>query len=376
VHGPVRQPLRKTTEEHSVSSLADAPPRKYDYRKSARAAIADLGNDARFSVPLGVIGPFSQWLGWPDWLREGTSIPGCGKLPQRISMADDITITANFLERGHGPELIRKTLQTNRLITGPTASIIIRNAPTLEQALIHLTSLIEATNMNVSLQFASTVRRAEVNVVQKLPLGPMLDFVAAIRLILVMRTIEWFLLADLQPVGLTLSLPHDQSIEGLFREKGVEVEMGADHNRISFPSEWRETSNSDYDASLWYTALLRLKKADEIKGNRELAARLRGQVATSLASQGKVLRLKEIAVREGVTVRTLARRLSATGIKFQELVDQERRQFVDGLISDASLTLADVACMSGFSNSSSFGRAFQQWHGESPGAYRDALNRH
>ena len=38
--------------------------------------------------------------------------------------------------------------------------------------------------MNVSLQFASTVRRAEVNVVQKLPLGPMLDFVAAIRLLI------------------------------------------------------------------------------------------------------------------------------------------------------------------------------------------------
>ncbi|MGD9712530.1 MAG: helix-turn-helix transcriptional regulator, partial [Thermomicrobiales bacterium] len=114
-------------------------------------------------------------------------------------------------------------------------------------------------------------------------------------------------------------------------------------------------------------------KAEEDKGMRDFAARLRDLVATDLATHGKVLRLKELAAREGVVVRTLSRRLAETGVKFQEIVDQERKRFVDRLIADKSVSLTDVARMSGYSNMSSFGRAFQQWHGQSPGAFRAAL---
>lgn len=355
--------------------MVETPLRNCDYRANALAAIAELGSEGKFVVPLGVLGPFSQWLGWPDWLREGTSLTGCGALPQRISMADDITVTANFLERGHGPELVRKTLETNRLITGPTASIIIRNAPDLKQALVHLTSLIDATNMNISLRLETAGERAAVGVAQKLPLGAMLDFVAAIRLVLVMRTIEWFLLDDLGDVALHLTLPYHASVEDGLSRRSIDVRMGSSDNRICFPADWLDTPNPDYDASLWHIALLRLRKAEEVKGNRDLAERLRGMIASDLSAHGKVLRLKEIAAREGVTVRTLARRLAATGVKFQDIVDQERRRLVDGLIADASLPLGDVARMCGYSNLSSFGRAFQQWHGRSPGAYRDELAR-
>ncbi|MGD9810239.1 MAG: AraC family transcriptional regulator ligand-binding domain-containing protein, partial [Sphingobium sp.] len=258
--------MAKPEKKHSASCFAEAPLSKHVYRDNALAAIGELGSNRKFVVPLGILGPFSQWLGWPDWLRKGTSLTGCGMLPQRISIADYIKVIANVLERGHGPELIKKTLRTNRFIAGPASSVIITNAPTLGQGLIHLTSLIGATNMKLSLQFVSSGRWTEVNVVQKLPLGAILDFVATIRLILVMRSIEWFLLNDLRPAVLNLTLPHDQSIEHLFRERGVDVEMGATSNRLSFPSDWLKRPNSDYDASFWRLALQHLRKAEEDKG--------------------------------------------------------------------------------------------------------------
>lgn len=338
---------------------------------NAQKAIAELGEAATYHVPLGVLGPFSEWLGWPDWLRENTSLTGQGRLPQSISMADDILITANFLKRGHGPLLIKETLASNRLVTGPTAELIIRNAPTLNDALVNLTALIDVTNYNLKMSLARTGREARVVIKPTLPLGPILDFAAAIRMILIVRTLERFLFEALRPVGAHFTMAWDETLARFASEHLGEISFGAPENALFFPSPWLDKTNPDFDRGLWQLAQRRLQHARDNAKDRDLVKRLRRRIRHSLQGESRVPRLKEIAVEEGLGLRTVGRKLAKAGISFQQIVDDERKRLMEELIQDRSMTIACLAKRSGFSNASSFSRAFRSWFGTSPKQYRD-----
>lgn len=81
--------------------------------------------------------------------------------------------------------------------------------------------------------------------------------------------------------------------------------------------------------------------------------------------------LPAVAKSLHMSARTLKRRLAAQGTSFSAVHDDLRRQRALLLISDRSLTLADIATSLGYSETSNFTRAFRRWTGMSPGAYRD-----
>ena len=64
--------------------------------------------------------------------------------------------------------------------------------------------------------------------------------------------------------------------------------------------------------------------------------------------------------------RTLQRRLAEQDTSFDALLDATRRDLADRLLADAHMPLAQVARMLGYSEQSSFNRAFARWYGISP----------
>ena len=72
----------------------------------------------------------------------------------------------------------------------------------------------------------------------------------------------------------------------------------------------------------------------------------------------------------GITPQTLRRRLREEGHGFQALKDALRRDAAIGLLTQPGLTLLEVANRVGFSEASTFARAFKHWAGVAPGAYR------
>lgn len=99
---------------------------------------------------------------------------------------------------------------------------------------------------------------------------------------------------------------------------------------------------------------------------------LRGQllraILTSLPSGG--LSLEAAAARLAVTPRTLQRRLACTGDAYSDLVDEARRLTAERYLADGTLPLAEVSFLLGFSEPSTFHKAFRRWTGKSPGAWR------
>ncbi|HEX6307739.1 MAG TPA: AraC family transcriptional regulator [Longimicrobiales bacterium] len=79
---------------------------------------------------------------------------------------------------------------------------------------------------------------------------------------------------------------------------------------------------------------------------------------------------EDVARALHVSVRTLQRRLVGSGTTFRELFDTVRGQLAEEYLTDAKVSTAEVAFLLGFSDQTSFNRAFRRWTGESPGRWR------
>ena len=68
--------------------------------------------------------------------------------------------------------------------------------------------------------------------------------------------------------------------------------------------------------------------------------------------------------------RTLQRKLADEGTSFREVLDGVRRGLAESYLADRTVSIPEVAFLLGFSEQSSFHRAFQRWTGSAPGRWR------
>lgn len=82
--------------------------------------------------------------------------------------------------------------------------------------------------------------------------------------------------------------------------------------------------------------------------------------------------LERVAQSLSMTPQTLRRHLQAEGTGFQTIKDDLRRDVAIELLAQPQLTLIDIGQRLGFSEASTFHRAFKAWTGLAPGAYRQS----
>jgi AraC-like DNA-binding protein len=73
-----------------------------------------------------------------------------------------------------------------------------------------------------------------------------------------------------------------------------------------------------------------------------------------------------------MSVRTLHRKLAQASSSFRAIVVETRRKLATHYIMDMSLTLTEISLLLGFSEASSFSRAFKDWTGSTPTKARQA----
>ncbi|HEU4431133.1 MAG TPA: AraC family transcriptional regulator [Myxococcota bacterium] len=100
-------------------------------------------------------------------------------------------------------------------------------------------------------------------------------------------------------------------------------------------------------------------------------AEVRHAVADAL-SNGEAS-IRAVSKRLGLSPRTLQRRLEAHRTSFQSIVSAVRRELADQYLGTADLSLAEVAFLLGYSDLSSFHRAFRRWSGKTPTEKRRSL---
>ncbi len=73
-----------------------------------------------------------------------------------------------------------------------------------------------------------------------------------------------------------------------------------------------------------------------------------------------------------MSVRTMHRKLTDVESNFRTLLVEMRRSLAEAYILDQSLTLTEISLLLGFSEPSSFSRAFKSWTGTAPSEARQA----
>ncbi|HEX5876226.1 MAG TPA: AraC family transcriptional regulator [Pyrinomonadaceae bacterium] len=147
------------------------------------------------------------------------------------------------------------------------------------------------------------------------------------------------------------------------------IEFRAPHNKLHFDSSYLSLPIAKADASL---CVLLDRHAEELLAKFPPRDSLVEQVRSIIASElrGGDPSLEHIADQLRLTPRTLQRKLRETGTSHNELLDQMRRQLAMQYLREREMAICEVAYLLGFSESSSFHRAFKRWTGLTPKEFR------
>ena len=80
--------------------------------------------------------------------------------------------------------------------------------------------------------------------------------------------------------------------------------------------------------------------------------------------------IERCAQKLGISVRTLQAKLADADLKFSDILEQQRVDLAKTYLKQEQLSLDDIAANLGYSEQSSFGRAFKRWTGSTPKLYR------
>lgn len=147
------------------------------------------------------------------------------------------------------------------------------------------------------------------------------------------------------------------------------LEFGATRNAIAFPARFLEWPVAQNPRTL--RRFLRDAPGNLLvipDNDNSMTAQVRACLGRDFSQE--LPDFEEVAQRLRITPQTLRRRLREEGASYQEIKDNIRRDAAIGYLSRPQLSIMEIAQLMGFSEPSTFHRAFKKWTGLTPGAYR------
>lgn len=108
-----------------------------------------------------------------------------------------------------------------------------------------------------------------------------------------------------------------------------------------------------------------------LEGDPSLRAELLRRLTPALSNG--VPQAAGIAADMGMSERTLYRRLAEEGRTFRDVVVEAQSSLAQDLLRDSDSSIAEIAFLTGFSEQSTFSRAFKRWTGEAPARFRQQI---
>lgn len=136
---------------------------------------------------------------------------------------------------------------------------------------------------------------------------------------------------------------------------------------ITFQSQWLQHSQASAD-KLLYDHLEKEAEMQHEAHKQELTDKLPAVLRRALLT-GQFSK-SQVADNLGLHERTLQRRLKASGTSYRQELDTARKSASEELLGSTSLPICDIASTLGYSDSSTFIRAFQRWYGTNPSSWR------
>lgn len=171
---------------------------------------------------------------------------------------------------------------------------------------------------------------------------------------------------NIVPTELTFAHPRNEHLDSFDRFFGCKVQFGEAGDRLRFRQSDLLTHLVNADDRL--LAILR-SYCDEILGQHaQKSPPLVEQVERLIVQRltGGDAKADTIAAELGMTRRTLTRKLSELGTSFQNLLDGLRKELAQRYLRDSGISMAEIAFLLGYTETSAFNHAFRRWTGRTP----------
>lgn len=173
---------------------------------------------------------------------------------------------------------------------------------------------------------------------------------------------------DFRPSYVTLAIDiRQKDIAEIESRLGCTLHARAATNAIAFPS-----AALDHPVASANKLLFRLLGGylDRVRAaaRTTIVDRVEDYVRGSLPSGHCSIEM--CARKMGMSVRTLQANLSGHELKFSDILERQRIELGKEHLQQDEMTLDEVAALLGYSEQSSFGRAFKRWTGSTPQQFR------
>jgi AraC-like DNA-binding protein len=154
---------------------------------------------------------------------------------------------------------------------------------------------------------------------------------------------------------------------------GCRIQFGARADQIIFEKRAKHLCLISADQYLNKILVHACEQAIAYRRSRAGSLRIAIENAiTPLLPHGKA-RLDAVAQTLGVSSRTLARRLTAEGLHFGEILDQLRSDLATHYLGEADLSISQIAWLVGYQRVSAFSHSCKRWTGMNPKRMRNKL---
>lgn len=152
---------------------------------------------------------------------------------------------------------------------------------------------------------------------------------------------------------------------------GCSVHFGRTHNAIALQGAMLDLPNRLGDTALsdFLTAHLETE-IGSLREDTSLRATLLRHITPALSNGAP--EAAGVARDLGMSERTLYRRLADEGLTFRDVLAEAQSSLAQDLLRDSESAIAEIAFLTGFSEQSTFSRAFKRWVGQTPAQFRRA----
>ncbi len=166
------------------------------------------------------------------------------------------------------------------------------------------------------------------------------------------------------PNDILVTVPTTAGIPPGFLPRQALIKSKINGLRISFPPQWLWAPFSlDWNLVELSRGEFAPNSADEVT-----ISYLRGVLTNNIAQEN--LPLEDFAAICNLHPRRIQRILWAKGTSYSQMKDEVRQSITEGLLSNSTLPIAQIALHVGFSGPAALDRAFRRWNGKTPTLFR------
>lgn len=300
----------------------------------------------------------------------GLRLPDLSAPGARIPVSTATALWRIARERARDPAIGLRAVDAARFGAYHVFDCLIAASATVGGAFEHLQRGFPLINSAVAL---SITRRAEGMWLHLVPAVPLASTYVEYTLAALFRRVRGTTGSAFCPERVQLAVPSTPTVGELQRTFDSEIELGAAASGLLLSHRTWNEPNPGHDRRLEQVlarhARRLIAELDEPIELVRLQATIREQLAAGDPS------LSAVARRLAISPRSLQRMVARHQLRYAQLLERARVTAAEDYLRDSQYGLAEIAERVGFSQHSSFTRAFRQATGRSPSEYRRRIAR-